>query len=44
MDEVRRRWGGTEICWATDPDRRMAGEDIVAAFEARRAPAGAVPA
>jgi GT2 family glycosyltransferase len=44
MDEVRRRWGGTEICWATDPDLRMAGEDIVAAFEARHAPAGAVPA
>jgi GT2 family glycosyltransferase len=44
MDEVRRRWGGTEICWATDPERRMAGEDIVAAYEAQRAASGAVPA
>jgi GT2 family glycosyltransferase len=37
MDEVRRRWGGTEICWATDPDRRSAGKRIVAAYEARQA-------
>jgi GT2 family glycosyltransferase len=44
MDEVRRRWGGTEICWATDPDRRMAGEDIVDAYEAHCAARGAVPA
>jgi GT2 family glycosyltransferase len=43
-DEVRRRWGHTEICWATDPERRAAGERIAAAYEARRdeaaAPAG----
>jgi GT2 family glycosyltransferase len=36
MDEVRRRWGGTEICWAYDPERRAAGERIVQAFEAMR--------
>jgi GT2 family glycosyltransferase len=44
MDEIRRRWGGTEICWATDPDRRMAGVDVVAAYEARRTAAGALAA
>jgi GT2 family glycosyltransferase len=36
MAEVRRRWGGTEICWATDPERRAAGERIVEAFETMR--------
>ena len=36
MSEIRRRWGGTEVCWATDPVRRAAGERIVQAFEARR--------
>jgi GT2 family glycosyltransferase len=44
MDEVRRRWGDTEICWATDAERRMAGEDVVAAYEAQRTAGGAVPA
>ena len=44
MDEVRRHWGGTEICWATDPERRMAGEDVVAAYESRRAAGGALAA
>jgi len=34
--EIQRRWGGTEICWATDPERRRAGERIVEAFELRR--------
>jgi GT2 family glycosyltransferase len=36
MAEIRRRWGNTEICWATDPDRRAAGERIVAEYTARR--------
>ncbi|HEX8075422.1 MAG TPA: glycosyltransferase family 2 protein [Thermoleophilaceae bacterium] len=36
MDEVQRRWGGTEICWATDPERRAAGERIAREYEARR--------
>ncbi len=35
-EEIQRRWGGTEICWATDPERRRAGERIVEAFELRR--------
>jgi GT2 family glycosyltransferase len=34
MDEVQRRWGHTEICWATDHERRAAGERIVGAYEA----------
>jgi GT2 family glycosyltransferase len=41
MDGVRRRWGDTEICWAADPERRAAGERIVADFEAARAESGA---
>ena len=44
MDEVRRRWGDTEICWATDPARRMAGVDIVAAYEDQRAARAVVAA
>jgi glycosyltransferase involved in cell wall biosynthesis len=39
MAEVERRWGGTEICWATDPERRAAGEAIVRTFERSRAAA-----
>ncbi len=35
MDEIQRRWGGTEICWRTDPARRSAGDDLARAFEAR---------
>jgi GT2 family glycosyltransferase len=37
LAEVQRRWGGTEICWASDPDRRAAGERVITAFEAKRA-------
>jgi hypothetical protein len=33
MAEIRSRYGDTEVCWATDPSRRAAGEEIVAAFE-----------
>ena len=36
MDEIERRWAGTEICWRSDPVRRAAGEQIARAFEARR--------
>jgi GT2 family glycosyltransferase len=32
MDEVRALYGGTELCWAYDPERREAGEGIVAAW------------
>jgi GT2 family glycosyltransferase len=34
MDEVLRRYGGTEVCWRYDDARRRAGEEIVAAWEA----------
>ncbi|MEA2474922.1 MAG: hypothetical protein QOE06_2837 [Thermoleophilaceae bacterium] len=37
MAEVERRYGGTEICWATDPERRAAGEEIVRNLEQARA-------
>ncbi len=43
MHAVRERWGDTEICWRTVAQRRAAGEAIVAAYEARRAAAGAHP-
>ncbi len=39
MDEVLRRWGDTEICWAYDPARLSAGAEIVARYEAEVAPA-----
>ena len=32
MDEVLRRYGGTEVCWRYDEDRRRAGEGIAAAW------------
>jgi hypothetical protein len=34
MDEVLRRYGDTEVCWAYDPARRAAGEEILAAWSA----------
>ncbi len=33
MDEVRRRHGGTEVCWALDPKRRAAGEALAKQLE-----------
>jgi hypothetical protein len=30
LDAVRGRWGGTEICWRFDDERRAAGEEILA--------------
>jgi glycosyltransferase involved in cell wall biosynthesis len=35
MDEVLRRYGGTEVCWRYDEDRRRAGERIAAAWRDR---------
>ncbi len=35
MDEVRARWGDTELCWRSNPEMREAGQRIIAAFEAR---------
>jgi hypothetical protein len=32
MDEVLRRYGGTEVCWRYDEERRRAGERIAAAW------------
>jgi GT2 family glycosyltransferase len=29
VEELQRRWGGTEVCWRYDPERRRAGEEIV---------------
>ena len=34
MDDVLRRYGGTEVCWRYDEDRRRAGEEIAAAWRA----------
>jgi SAM-dependent methyltransferase len=36
MDAVRRRWGDTELCWATDRARKAAGEELAAAYNAHR--------
>jgi GT2 family glycosyltransferase len=39
MDAVLARYGGTEVCWAYDDERREAGDRIVAAYRDRtRAP------
>ena len=32
LDEIRRRHGDSEVCWALEPERKAAGEEIVAAF------------
>ena len=37
MDEVMRRWGDTELCWAYDPARLRAGAEIVGRYEATAA-------
>jgi GT2 family glycosyltransferase len=36
MEEIRRRYGDTELYWAHDPERRAAGEDIIRAYRAGR--------
>lgn len=36
MAAIRRRWGGSEICWASEPERRAAGERIAGTYEAVR--------
>ena len=33
MDEVLRRYGGTEVCWRYDDARRRAGEEIIARWQ-----------
>ena len=37
LDELRRRWGDTEICWAYDEARRAAGTEVLAHYERVRA-------
>jgi GT2 family glycosyltransferase len=32
MDEVLRRWGETEICWAYSPAMRAAGDEVIARY------------
>jgi glycosyltransferase involved in cell wall biosynthesis len=34
MDEVLRRWGDTEICWAYDDGMRAAGDEVLARYAA----------
>jgi hypothetical protein len=34
LDEVLRRYGDTEVCWAYDAKRRQAGCEIIASWEA----------
>jgi GT2 family glycosyltransferase len=36
MELIQRRYGDTEICWASDPNRIAAGQRILEAYEARR--------
>jgi hypothetical protein len=35
LDAIARRWGGTEVAWALDPERRAAGEAILASWAPR---------
>jgi glycosyltransferase involved in cell wall biosynthesis len=32
IDEMRRRWGDTELCWRINPEMRRVGEAIVARY------------
>jgi hypothetical protein len=32
MEKVLARWGGTEICWAYDDEKRAAGEQIISRY------------
>ena len=32
LEAVRGRYGDTEVCWSLDPDRRAAGQEIVARY------------
>ncbi len=38
MDEIQRRYGSTEVCWAYDSDRRRVGEDILRRWTAHTRP------
>ena len=43
VDEVLRRYAGTEVCWRFDEDMRRAGEEIVTRFRAGQERAEAAP-
>jgi hypothetical protein len=38
LDALRRRWRGSEICWADDEELRAAGRDIAQAYRSSKAP------
>jgi len=40
MDAVVRRHGGTEICWALEPELAEAGREIARRFESETAQPG----
>lgn len=40
LEEIRRRYGDTEVCWRFDANRRAAGEQILSAWSARAVGAG----
>jgi GT2 family glycosyltransferase len=42
MEEIRRLYGDTELYWAHDPEKRVAGEDIIRNFRRAREQAAAV--
>ena len=35
LDAIAARWGGTEVAWSLDPERRAAGEAILRAYAER---------
>jgi len=39
LDAIRDRYGDSELWWAYDPERKAAGEEIIAAYERGRAQA-----
>jgi glycosyltransferase involved in cell wall biosynthesis len=44
LQALQERWGGTEVCWRFDDERRAAGKAILAQFEATAPAAIASPA
>src|SRR5262249_28825080 len=32
LNAIRARYSGSEVCWASDPDRRRAGETIISSY------------
>lgn len=44
VEEIKRRYGGTEICWASEPELTDAGREIAERLEAGTRSAGTAPA